>query len=166
MLIKFSSPWRRKKLRVLEAGGRRAAVLHVSPQHHQTPPLPPQTPPLPPPPHRRHPCPQPRRLPSGLLHLSPLRPHESLRELRPVQTSAARMVTKTPSRHHPVLQQLHRLPVTHRIDYTLLLFTWPSTTSSLPDLLHISSSIHLSVPPALLSTMGAEPSVAPQLWNP
>ena len=109
-------------------------------------------------------------------------PHKSLRKLQLVQNSAARIITKTPSYHHitPVLQQLHWLPVTHRINYKLLVFTFMAIHNLAPpylsDLLHIniptrslrsSSSIHLSVPPARLSTMGgrAFSRSAPQLWN-
>ncbi|KAK0139189.1 hypothetical protein N1851_024269 [Merluccius polli] len=108
-------------------------------------------------------------------------PQKSLRKLQLVQNSAARIITKTPSYHHitPVLQQLHWLPVTHRINYKLLLFTYMAIHNLAPpylsDLLHIptrslqssSSSIHLSVPPARLSTMGgrAFSRSAPQLWN-
>ena len=109
-------------------------------------------------------------------------PHKSLRKLQLVQNSAARIITKTPSYHHitPVLQQLQWLPVTHRINYKLLVFTFMAIHNLAPpylsDLLHIniptrslrsSSSIHLSVPPARLSTMGgrAFSRSAPQLWN-
>lgn len=73
------------------------------------------------------------------------------------QNLAARIITST---HPPVLQQLHWLPVTLRIQCKILLITYKAihnvALSYLPDLLHISnptrtlrssSSIHLSLCP-------------------
>ncbi|KAI3360888.1 hypothetical protein L3Q82_012901, partial [Scortum barcoo] len=81
---------------------------------------------------------------------------------------------------HPFCKELHWLPIKYRIEYKILLYTYKSihnlAPSYLSDLLHVvtpsrclrsSSSIHLTVPPARLSTMGSRAfsCSAPQLWN-
>uniref|UniRef100_A0A8C8DFH0 Reverse transcriptase domain-containing protein n=1 Tax=Oryzias sinensis TaxID=183150 RepID=A0A8C8DFH0_9TELE len=96
-------------------------------------------------------------------------PQKTLSKLQYVQNSAARIISLTPSSHHitPVLQQLHWLPITHRITYTILILTFKSIhnlpPSYLSDLVHVaiptrtlrsSSSLHLDVPTARLVTMG------------
>uniref|UniRef100_A0A3B3IFW8 Reverse transcriptase domain-containing protein n=1 Tax=Oryzias latipes TaxID=8090 RepID=A0A3B3IFW8_ORYLA len=109
-------------------------------------------------------------------------PQKTLRKLQYVQNSAARIISQTPSTQHitPVLQQLHWLPITHRITYKILILTFKSihnlAPSYLSDLVHVaiptrtlrsSSSLHLDVPTARLVTMGgrAFSCSAPRLWN-
>ena len=49
-----------------------------------------------------------------------------LDKLQKCQNSAARVITRTPKRHHmtPVLYKLHWLPVRQRVQYKMLLITY------------------------------------------
>lgn len=106
-----------------------------------------------------------------------------LNKLQYIQNSAARLLTYTRSRDHitPVLQNLHWLPITYRIQFKILLLTFKSLNSLAPpyltDLLH-----HYTPSRALRSSAGnllslsvrtkhrtwgdrAFTVAAPTLWN-
>ena len=105
-------------------------------------------------------------------------------KLQKCQNSAARVITRTPKRHHmtPVLYKLHWLPVRQRIQYKMLLITYKCYYNQGPDYLkdlltkHVpsrklrSENQKLLVPPdhfARLVAYGDRAFVraAPSLWN-
>ncbi|XP_073328899.1 uncharacterized protein [Pagrus major] len=106
-----------------------------------------------------------------------------LNKLQYIQNSAARLLTHTRSREHitPVLQNLHWLPVPHRINFKLLLLTHKALHNQAPpylmDMLHHhtpsrnlrSSDANLLSPPLRTKhrTWGdrAFSIAAPSLWN-
>ncbi|KAK0151579.1 hypothetical protein N1851_007117 [Merluccius polli] len=106
-----------------------------------------------------------------------------LNKLQYIQNSAARLLTHTRSRDHitPVLQNLHWLPITHRIQFKILLLTHKALNNQAPsylsDLLHHhtpsrnlrSSHGNLLSPPTRTKhrTWGdrAFSIAAPSLWN-
>ena len=105
-----------------------------------------------------------------------------LQRLQRAQNTAARIVTRTKKLDHitPVLQQLHWLPVPHRIEFKLLLITYKAINGLAPQYLrdlikHRSSSrtlrssdkCLLNTPRWNLATYGRRSfaSAAPVLWN-
>ena len=107
-----------------------------------------------------------------------------LDKLQKCQNSAARVITRTPKRHHmtPILYRLHWLPVRQRIQYKMLLITYKCYYDQGPDYLkdlltkHVpprklrSENQRLLDPPAhfhrLISYGGrAFVRAAPCLWN-
>ena len=110
-------------------------------------------------------------------------PAETIRCLKVVMNSCARMLTGTRRSAHitPVLAELHWLPVEYRIKFKVLLLTYKAIhkkgPSYLSDLITVhrpardlrsSHSIRLDVPRTNLSTMGGRAfcAAAPNLWNP
>ncbi len=55
-------------------------------------------------------------------------PKKTIRQLQLIQNTAARILTRTRKSEHitPVLKSLHRLPVTYRIDFKVLLLVYKS----------------------------------------
>ena len=109
-------------------------------------------------------------------------PDAQLQLLQRAQNTAARIVTRTKKTHHitPVLQQLHWLPVSYRIDFKLLLITYKVLNGLAPNYLCNlikpysssrslrSSKKHLLYTPTWkLSSYGRRSfsAAAPFLWN-
>ena len=106
-----------------------------------------------------------------------------LNKLQYIQNSVARLLTHTRSRDHitPVLQNLHWLPITHRIQFKIILLTFKALHNQAPsylsDLLHhhtpsrnLRSSEDNLLSPSTKSkhrTWGdrAFSIAAPSLWN-
>ena len=110
-------------------------------------------------------------------------PDYQISRLQRLQNTAARIVTLTKKHDHvtPVLENLHWLPVSHRITYKILLLTYKALNGLAPqyikDLLIPYSAARnlrstnqnlLTVPKSRLSTYGdrAFSVIAPALWNP
>jgi hypothetical protein len=105
-----------------------------------------------------------------------------LQRLQHVENSAARVVTKTPRRHHitPILKELHWLPVESRIKYKVLVHTYKALGDKSPvyikNLVHLHQptrslrsqiALSLDVPRTKTATYGnrAFQVTAPILWN-
>jgi hypothetical protein len=109
-------------------------------------------------------------------------PKVQLTRLQRVQNSAARLISRTPKRQHisPVLERLHWLPVSERIDYKVLTLTYKSLKGLAPGYLaellqerrptrntRSSSQLLLTEPRSRTVTYGdrAFSRAAPRLWN-
>ena len=109
-------------------------------------------------------------------------PHNQLQLLQRAQNTAARIVTRSKKIHHitPVLQQLHWLPVSYRIDFKIIVTTYKVLNGLAPHYLSSlikpysstrslrSSTKHLLIIPKWkLSTFGRRSFsvAAPELWN-
>jgi len=106
----------------------------------------------------------------------------NINRLQRIQNCAARIITNTKKYDHitPVLQKLHWLPVTQRINFKLLLLIYKAIIKEAPDYicklieiktsqraLRLSDDILLEVPVSRLKNFGdASFGVAgPRLWN-
>ncbi len=106
----------------------------------------------------------------------------TLNKLQVVQNSAARILTRTRMRDHitPVLESLHWLPVSFRVDFKILMLTYKALHGLAPQYLsellipytptrdlRSSETGLLTVPLTRLRSMGdrAFSSLAPKLWN-
>ncbi len=91
----------------------------------------------------------------------------TLNKLQVVQNSAARIITRTRMRDHitPVLESLHWLPVSFRVDFKILMLTYKALHGLAPQ--YSSETGLLTVPLTRLRSMGdrAFSSLAPKLWN-
>ena len=109
-------------------------------------------------------------------------PGKNVQRLQYIQNSAARVLMKVRKHDHitPILQTLHWLPISSRINYKILLLTHKCITGHAPTYLQelilpqtstrslrSTDSLLLRVPKTKLSTMGdrAFSSAAPRLWN-
>ena len=109
-------------------------------------------------------------------------PNTILNKLQYVQNSAARLLTSTRRYDHitPVLQNLHWLPIKHRIDFKILLTTYKALNNLAPD--YLSDLLPLHAPTRCLRSAGANmlkiirtkrrtwgdrafSAAAPSLWN-
>ncbi len=103
-----------------------------------------------------------------------------INKLQLVQNAAARVLTRTRKYISPVLSTLHWLPITHCIDFKILLITYkalngiaPQYLSKLlshyspPRPLHSQNSGNLTIPRISKSTAGGRSFsyLAPTLWN-
>ena len=70
-----------------------------------------------------------------------------LDSLQKCQNSAARVVTRTPKRHHitPILYKLHWLPVRQRIAYKILLITYKCYNNKGP--IYLTELLNKHIPP-------------------
>ena len=109
-------------------------------------------------------------------------PSSEIQKLQRLQNAAARLITRTKKFDHitPVLNNLHWLPIEHRVIFKLLLFTYKARHGLAPDYLanlltfykpvrtlRSSRSINLFVPRSRTSTYGDRSfaCVSPRLWN-
>jgi hypothetical protein len=109
-------------------------------------------------------------------------PHAVINKLQKVQNTAARLVLGTKKFDHvtPMLQELHWLPITFRIQYKVLLMTYNALSGSAPsyirELLHEKKATRtlrtsgqhlLKQPRTKLVSYGdrAFAASAPKLWN-
>ena len=62
-------------------------------------------------------------------------PNKDIAKLQRIQNSAARLVSRLSKRIHitPILKDLHWLPVTHRIEYKVILMTFKAIYGTCPD---------------------------------
>ena len=104
---------------------------------------------------------------------------KNITKLQKVQNLLARVVTNSKSSSHNLLQQLHWLPVKHRINFKIANITFRTIYSSQPAYLH--SSLHFHQPPRSLrssntnllsvpfvrTALGARSFsvAAPTIWN-
>jgi hypothetical protein len=107
---------------------------------------------------------------------------KQLQKLQRVQNTAARVITRTAKYENitPVLQQLHWLPVKHRITFKILLVTYKALHGNAPGYIRELLTVYepsrslrsqdkqlLVEPKTRLKTFGdrAFSSIAPRLWN-
>ena len=108
-------------------------------------------------------------------------PQTILQRLQAIQNAAARLLTGSKKYDHitPILQDLHWLPVSARIDYKIILMTYKALQGLAPSYIEAmieyrntrpglrSSQKKLYVPKTCLASYGdrAFACIAPRLWN-
>ena len=109
-------------------------------------------------------------------------PKKQIDKLQQIQNSAARLVSLLPKREHitPILKQLHWLPVSQRIHYKIIYFTFKAIQQTSPTYLNelikqyaptrpLRSASQNLITPVTTRTQsfGARmfSAAAPQLWN-
>ena len=101
-------------------------------------------------------------------------PKVSLNRLQNLQNTAARIITRTSRYDHitPVLKELHWIPVTHRVDFKILVHVYKALHNQSP--IYVKDLLELYQPARYLRSPKTRTvrygdrcfsSVAPKLWN-
>ena len=89
-------------------------------------------------------------------------PARIMAKLQRVQNAAARLVSRTPKRHHitPILRQLHWLPIQYRVQYKIAMLAWKTLNARAPK--YMKDMIEEYEPPRELRSTGTRLLVVSQ----